>query len=117
MMFYFIIIAALIIIGAVFVAIYSKKLGRKGACGSSQGKRKIYVGNLDYKVYEEELKTFFAKFGKIDEVRLIKNTRTGRSKGFAFITFSAAQDAAQALSGHGQTLKGRSLVVRIAKDK
>lgn len=116
MMFYLITIAALVIIGAVFVAIYSKKRGR-ATSGSSQGKRKIYVGNLDYKVYEEELKTFFAKFGRIDEVRLIKNTRTGRSKGFAFITFSAANDAAQALTGHGQTLKGRSLVVRIAKDK
>src|SRR3990167_8984824 len=53
----------------------------------------LYVGNLSYQMNGHELKEFFSKYGAVQTVRLIKNNRTGRSKGFAFITYSNLKDA------------------------
>ena len=52
---------------------------------------KIYVGNLPYSTTEEDLKQEFSDCGDISDVRLITDRETGRSKGFAFITFTSAE--------------------------
>ena len=59
----------------------------------------------------------FEKFGELQNVRLIKNSHTGRSKGFAFVTFGAVKDAKKALSLNGQDVRGRPIVVRMAKPR
>lgn len=77
----------------------------------------LYVGNLSYQVNGFHLKEFFAQFGDVQNVRLIKNNRTGRSKGFAFVTFSNVKDAKKALGVNGQDFRGRPLVIRMAKPR
>ncbi len=47
----------------------------------------IYVGNLNYKVNEEQLRELFSAHGNVSSVKLITNKHTGQSKGYAFITF------------------------------
>ena len=77
---------------------------------------KIYVGNLSYQVSQEDLNDFFQQYGQIAETKLIRDHETGRSKGFAFITF-ASQDAAQsAIAANGKDLDGRPLKVNMAKE-
>ena len=49
--------------------------------------RKIFVGGLGSKVKSEHLRGFFAKFGEIHEVRMIKDPKTKQSKGYAFVLF------------------------------
>ncbi len=102
-------IVAIIVIA--FIIIRMKKAGGKSAFVNNQ----VYVGNIPYHVKDYELKKFFGQFGAVRQTRVVKNTRTGRSKGFAFITFANARDANQALTANGQDMKGRSMVVRIAK--
>lgn len=77
----------------------------------------VYIGNLAYGVTENDLRAFFQPYGAVGEVRIVKNSRTGRSKGFAFITYRNAEEVNQALAAHGKQLQGRRLVVRIAKTR
>lgn len=77
----------------------------------------VYVGNLPYRVDENDLQNYFSRFGAIQGIRIVRNFRTGRSKGYAFITYANPKQAAEALAAHGVDLFGRSMVVRIAKPR
>ena len=77
----------------------------------------IYVGNLSYHLMEDDLHQYFSRFGVIETVKIVRNFRTGRSKGYAFVTYISSKQAIKALDAHGKDLQGRSLVVRIAKSR
>lgn len=77
----------------------------------------LYVGNLSYHVNGFHLKQFFSEYGDVQTVRLIKNPKTGRSKGFAFVTYSNVKDAQKALASNGRDVRGRAIVVRMAKPR
>lgn len=42
---------------------------------------------------EKELKEMFGKFGPMEEVQVVYDHQTGRSRGFAFIYFEDREDA------------------------
>lgn len=110
---------SLIIIAAValFAIILLVRTLRRGGSASSDEGKQIYVGNLPYRASDNDIKSFFSEYGNVDQVRIVKNHSTGRSRGYAFVTMSSVSEANKALKGHGQELKGRSIVVRIAKSK
>ena len=78
---------------------------------------KIYVGNLTYETTEDSLRQAFTQFGGIEDLVLIKDRDTGRSKGFGFITFDSQKAAEGSLKMDGQQLDGRAIKVNIAKEK
>ncbi len=78
---------------------------------------KLYVGNFPYSVDEGQLRDLFAPYGEIEELALIMDRETGRSKGFAFITFATQQAAETALEKNGVDLAGRALRVNMAQEK
>lgn len=78
---------------------------------------KVYVGNLPYQATEQELQSTFEQFGAIESVRLITDRYTGKSKGFAFITFDDKSSADSALKLDGSDFNGRPLKVNIAKER
>ncbi|MCW8398101.1 RNA-binding protein [Legionella sp. PATHC038] len=78
---------------------------------------KIFVGNLPFGVTEETLQAEFSKYGKVDELLLIKDRFTGHIKGFGFITFSSQQEAQSSLGMNGKILEGRPLKVTMAQEK
>ena len=45
------------------------------------------MGNLDWKVRDNELRELFEPFGTIENVRIPRNV-AGKSKGVGFVTFS-----------------------------
>lgn len=77
---------------------------------------KIYAGNLSYQTSEDQLREFFEEFGNIEDLKLIMDFQTGRSKGFAFITFASEEDAKKALDANGKDLDGRTIVVNAARE-
>ena len=79
--------------------------------------QQVYVGNLSYRVRERELRDYFSDFGDIDQIKIIKNRNTGRSKGFGFVTFASGSGAKKALDAHGTDFEGRALVVRMANPR
>ncbi|RAP38956.1 RNA-binding protein [Candidatus Marinamargulisbacteria bacterium SCGC AAA071-K20] len=78
---------------------------------------KIYVGNLPYETTEEDLKNEFSTCGEVERVQLIMDRETGRSKGFAFVTFGAGETLDSALEKNGADIQGRSMRVNVAQDK
>ena len=76
---------------------------------------KIYVGNLPFSVDEEALKNLFSEYN-VEEVNLIKDKFSGRSKGFGFVTITDDEAAKKAISEmHEKEVEGRKLTVNEAK--
>ncbi len=78
---------------------------------------KIYVSSLSYDTKENDLKNHFNEFGSINDVKLILDRDTGRSRGFAFIEFDSQSSVEKALKSDGVEFMGRSIQVTIARDK
>jgi RNA recognition motif-containing protein len=79
---------------------------------------KLYVGNLSYTTTEDELRALFAQAGQVKSVSVIKDRDTGRSKGFAFVEMTTADEAQKAIDTlNGQAFQERSLRVNIARPR
>lgn len=78
---------------------------------------KIYVGNLPYSMTESGLEELFSSSGKINNINVIQDRETGRSKGFAFVEFESSEGAEAALTLNGHQLEGRTIKVNIARER
>lgn len=78
----------------------------------------IYVGNLSYKVVEDDLKQVFSDYGTVKSVQLPKDRETGRLRGFAFIEMgSDAEETAAIEALDTAEWMGRNLKVNKAKPR
>src|ERR1700757_794151 len=79
---------------------------------------KLYVGNLPFNTTENELQELFSQAGAVQEVMLMQDKFTGKSRGFAFVTMGSDQDAQNAISQiNGKTIEGRALTVNEARPR
>ena len=79
---------------------------------------KIYVGNISFDTDEASLQSAFSEHGTVDEVAVITDRDTGRSRGFAFVTMPDDSEARAAIDGlNGKELDGRTLNISEAKAK
>ena len=75
----------------------------------------IYLGNLNYRVQEEDLQKRLEEYGAVDSVRVIKDRETGRSRGYAFAEMPNDEEANRAIAElNDQTFEGRRLVAKVA---
>ena len=49
--------------------------------------RKIFVGGLPHNLSDEEFKAYFVKFGDIEDSAILRDKRTGKPRGFGFVTY------------------------------
>lgn len=77
----------------------------------------LYVGNLSYNAKEIDIKNLFSRCGNIHSVKLLKDKKTGKRRGFCFVVMPSehAADAVETLNNID--FMGRSLKVRFAKNK
>jgi RNA recognition motif-containing protein len=79
---------------------------------------KLYVGNLSFNTTENELQDLFSSAGSVQEVILIQDRITGKSKGFGFVTMGSPEEAKTAISQiNGKSVGGRALTVNEARPK
>lgn len=79
---------------------------------------KIYVGNLSYSTNENDLEQLLTPFGATQSIELIYDKMSGRSKGFAFVTFESDEAAAKAIEDlNGKDFMGRPIRVNAAVEK
>lgn len=77
----------------------------------------IYVGNLPFNAGEDDVKNLFAPYGEVIDVRLVKDRRSRRPKGYGFVEMSQ-QDANSAIAHlDGTEYAGRTLRVNEGKKK
>jgi len=78
----------------------------------------IYVGNLSYKVDENDLKNIFEEYGAVSSVKIIKDKHSGKSKGFAFIEMADNSEAKTAIKElNGGELDNRKIIINEARPK
>ncbi|MDQ6993650.1 MAG: RNA-binding protein [Mariprofundus sp.] len=77
----------------------------------------LYVGNLPFNAVQDDIKNLFAPYGEVRDIRMVKDRRSKRFKGYAFIEMNS--DAAQAamLQLNDNEYAGRKLRVNEAQKK
>ncbi|MCK4658855.1 MAG: RNA-binding protein [Phycisphaerae bacterium] len=79
---------------------------------------RIYVGNLSFQSTEDTLRDLFAQHGEVDNVAVITDRETGRSRGFGFIEMANDNEAHSAIEAlNGQEYDGRTLTVNEARPR
>ncbi len=75
----------------------------------------MYIGNLSYNVRETDLRQVMEEYGTVNDVRIITDRETRRSKGFAFVEMPDADEANNAIKElNGAEYSGRPMVVKEA---
>ena len=79
---------------------------------------RLFVGNLSYRIVETDLQNHFGQAGVVSSVEIMFDKFTGKSRGFAFVQFSSAEEAERAVELlNGQDFDGRALTVNVAKPR
>ena len=80
--------------------------------GESMG-LKLFIGGVSYDATEDDLREAFSTHGQLKEVHIATDRETGRSKGFAFITFASKKDGLAAIKAlHESKIHGRKISVQ-----
>ena len=77
---------------------------------------RLYVGNLSYDATESDLFELFNGVGAVKNAEVVVNSRTQRSKGFAFVTMGTVEEARRAVQElSSKDFMGRPLQLSGAK--
>jgi cold-inducible RNA-binding protein len=80
--------------------------------------KKLFVGNLPFRVTSDQLGDLFSKVGTIQSAAVIMDRATGQSRGFGFVEMSTEDEARRAVEElNGQDFDGRKLNVSEAHDR
>jgi RNA recognition motif-containing protein len=80
--------------------------------------KKLFVGNIPHSTSEAELRALFEPHGKVDQVSVVTDRDTGRSRGFAFVEMTDSAEAEKAIAAlNGKELGGRALNINEARPK
>lgn len=78
----------------------------------------IYIGNLNYRVREDDLKQVMEEYGVVDSVKIVKDRDTGKSKGFAFVEMPDDAAGKKAIDELNEAeFEGRQMVVKEARPR
>lgn len=78
----------------------------------------IYVGNLSYKMTDEDLGKLFNTYGAVSQSKIVIDRETGRSKGFGFVEMPNQSEGDEAIRQlDGKEVDGRNIKVNVAKPK
>lgn len=76
----------------------------------------LYAKNLDESITDDQLRDEFAAMGTITSARVMRDLKTGRSKGFGFICYSTPEEATRAVNEmNGKILGNKPIFVAIAQ--
>lgn len=80
--------------------------------------KKLFVGNIPHSTTEAELRSLFEPHGAIEQVSIVTERDTGRSRGFAFVEMTDSAEAEKAIAAlNGTQLGGRTLNINEARPK
>ena len=79
---------------------------------------KLFVGNLSFKITENDLQDAFAAYGSVVETNLMMDRMSGRPRGFAFVTMGSEEEAQKGIEAlNGKELDGGALTVNVARPR
>ncbi|KAF7294557.1 Polyadenylate-binding protein 1 [Mycena indigotica] len=79
----------------------------------------VFCSNIPFDINDTPtLCSYFETYGLITQIDLLRNARTGKSRGLALIQFSTASEASAAIHGmHGRELHSRKLALAYGRVK
>jgi RNA recognition motif-containing protein len=79
--------------------------------------KKLFVGGLAWATDENGLRGAFERFGQLEDVVVVTDRDSGRSRGFGFVTFATSTAAEAAIKEmNGVELDGRNIRVNRAEE-
>lgn len=82
----------------------------------NQQTQKLYVGNLNFDANEEQVRELFGSHGQVEDVKIVMDRFSGRSRGFAFVRMDSSDSAGKAKEAlNGQPFQGKTLVIDWAR--
>eukprot|EP00245_Coleochaete_scutata_P012685 TRINITY_DN4955_c0_g1_i1.p1 TRINITY_DN4955_c0_g1~~TRINITY_DN4955_c0_g1_i1.p1 ORF type:complete len:263 (-),score=41.75 TRINITY_DN4955_c0_g1_i1:557-1345(-) len=78
--------------------------------------RKLFVSSLSYETTSETLLREFAKYGDVEEGAVAYDKNTGKSRGFAFVTYRTVEGARGALVERQKVIDGRTVQCKLASE-
>ncbi|XP_053982717.1 heterogeneous nuclear ribonucleoprotein 27C isoform X2 [Hylaeus volcanicus] len=72
-------------------------------------KGKLFVGGLSWETTQENLQRYFGRYGEVIDCVVMKNSESGRSRGFGFVTFSDPANVPLVLQNGPHQLDGRTI--------
>ncbi len=80
--------------------------------------KKLFVGNLNFKTTDDDLRTLFGQAGTIASATVMMDRATGRSRGFGFVEMGSDEEAEKAIKEfNGYEFQGRALNVNEARER
>jgi RNA recognition motif-containing protein len=117
-------IALAVLIGGIVTSVIASLFNRSesklnnNSTDSTEGElTTLYVGNLPYRANEEAVKVYFQDYTQVQSVRLMKDKRTGKRKGYGFVEVIDSDVTEAIESLNDSVFQDRTLKVRHAKDK
>lgn len=78
----------------------------------------IFVAKLDFNATEDQLKSLFEEYGRVNRVTIAKDRETGKPRGFAFVEMADESEADQAIEAlDNYAINGRNIAVKKADDR
>ena len=71
--------------------------------------RKVFIGGLSYKTDDETLKSYFSKYGELVDYVVMKDSGTGRSRGFGFVTYAESFMVDDLMKNRPHIIDGRQV--------
>lgn len=85
---------------------------------ATRGERTVMVASLPLKADERDIYEFFTSLGNsVRDVQIIRDARTGRSKGVGYIEFSTTESAMRALSLNGRSIRGHNVMIQPSRSE
>ncbi|KAI6228305.1 Msi-1 [Aphelenchoides besseyi] len=75
---------------------------------------KMFVGGLHWRTTVESLRTYFEKYGAIEECVIMRDAKTKMTRGFGFVTFVDSTDVHKVLAIPDHYLDGKKIDPQIA---
>ncbi|CAN6460949.1 unnamed protein product [Victoria cruziana] len=76
----------------------------------------LLVLNITFRTTADDLFPLFDRYGKVVDIFIPRDKRTGESRGFAFVRYKYADEAQMAVDRlDGRTVDGREIMVQFAK--
>lgn len=73
----------------------------------------VFVAQIHPKVDEKDLFEFFSHVGRVEDIRLIRDQRTQKSKGLCYVEFSETESVHKAVALSGQLIGGYPITITI----
>lgn len=75
---------------------------------------KLQITNIERTLTEEDLNKIFSKYGSLKSCDLIMDAKTGKSKGFGFVTIQDEEIAREVVKQlNGRVINGEKIKVKI----